>query len=262
MTQVFNEDGKVVPVTRLQVFPCQITQVKKDAVQVGFGNTKEYLLKKPQLGHLKGLTLVKNLKEFKLDNTDNFKKGNEIAADTFVAGEKVAVQGVSKGKGFQGVVKRHGFKGSKATHGNKDQLRASGSIGATGPQKVFKGLRMAGRMGGDQITVNNLEIVKVDLENNEILVKGAVPGARNGILTIFSKDGELKMKVQNTEDRKEGAVGKEQVATPEEVGAEKEGTNITPDTDNITQKDDKEDEKESADAKIMADKEEKTEEKE
>jgi len=195
MTQIFADSGRILPVTRVLAGPCQVTQIqeKSGKIQLGFGKTVEFRLKKPQLGHLKGLEPVKILREVKVENITGINKGDFIDIETFAKGDKVTVCGISKGKGFQGVVKRHGFSGSKATHGNKDQLRASGAIGSTGPQKVFKGLRMAGRMGGDQITVKNLEIVEVNLEKQEIYVKGAVPGARNGFL-IITGEGNLKIK--------------------------------------------------------------------
>ena len=213
MTQVFREDGTVVPVTRVQCDSCQITQIKKgkvNVVQVGFGRTREKTISKSELGHLKGLDVVKHLHDFKVDEKqlENIKRGDYISINTFTAGDNVSVTGVSKGKGFQGVVKRHNFKGGPASHGHKDQLRMPGSIGATGPQKVFKGTRMAGRMGGDQITVLNLEIVEVRPEENELYLKGAVPGARNGILWIRS-EGELKimnneqLETNNEEDKPE-----------------------------------------------------------
>jgi len=195
MTQIFADNGKVLPVTCVLAGPCQITQITKGKVQLGFGKTPEFRLKKPQLGHLKGLEPVKVLREVHVEKTKDLNKGDFIDVETFVEGDKVSVTGVSKGKGFQGVVKRHGFKGTKASHGNKDQLRASGSIGATGPQKVFKGMRMAGRMGGDQVTVQNLEVIKINLETQEIYLKGAVPGARNGLLLI-SGVGDLKVKTE------------------------------------------------------------------
>ncbi len=198
MTQVFREDGVVVPVTKVQVLPCQITQLKKgkvNAVQVGFAVCRDKVLSKSEKGHLNGLDKVKNLRDFRVEvkQLDGLKRGDYISVETFVVGERVAITGISKGKGFQGVVRRHGFKGGPASHGHKDNLRMPGSIGAGGPQHVFKGMRMGGRMGGDQVTVKNLEIIKIDLENNEFYLKGAAPGARNGLLEIVC-EGELKIK--------------------------------------------------------------------
>jgi len=200
MTQIFQEDGTVVPVTRVKAGPCQVVQiknVKKDkvnSVQISFGQTKEKRLAKPQLGHLKELNKTKILHEFKLDEgqTKNLERGDMITVETFVQGDRVKVSGNSKGKGFAGVVKRYNFKCGPASHGHKDQLRMPGSIGATGPQRVFKGTRMGGRMGGNQVTVNNLEIIEVHPESNELCIKGAVPGARNGLLLIKC-DGELNV---------------------------------------------------------------------
>ena len=196
MTQVFMPTGEVVPVTRVAAGPCYITQVKKadtnnaTALQIGFGETKSYLLNKPKLGHLKDMAPVRWLREFAVEADVNANRGDVITADTFVVGDKVNVIGISKGKGFAGVVKRHHFAGGPASHGHKDNERAPGTIGAGGVQRVFKGLRMAGHMGVDQVTVKNLEIVKVDMENNELYIKGAVPGGRNGLLEIVAP-GEL-----------------------------------------------------------------------
>lgn len=197
MTQVFKDDGTVVPVTRVLVDSCQITQVKtgkNNAVQVGFGSCRDKVLSKSEKGHLKNLDPVKYLKDFAVnkDQTQQVKRGDYISLETFIVGDKVSITGISKGKGFQGVVKRHGFHGGPASHGHKDQLRMPGSIGATGPQKVFKGTKMGGRMGGDQITIKNLEVVQIDLKNKELYIKGAVPGSRNGFLAIKA-EGELKL---------------------------------------------------------------------
>ena len=198
MTQVFLSNGNVVPVTRVQAGPCHITQVKdgtKDnakAVQVGFGAKAEFRMKKPQVGHLKDLDLSAWLKDFAVETVDNVKRGDTITVDTFNSGDKVNVIGTSKGKGFAGVVKRHHFRGGPASHGHKDNLRAPGSIGAGGVQRVFKGMRMAGRMGTDRVTVKNLEIVEVHPETNELYIKGAVPGGRNSLLMIQG-EGELKI---------------------------------------------------------------------
>lgn len=187
MSQVFLPNGTVVPVTLVQAGPCVVAQVKsheKDgyyAVQLGFLNAKR--LSKPKAGHLKELPKSRILQEFRLTQHSDIKRGDLIEASTFVAGDMIEVSGTSKGKGFQGVVKRHHFHGHPSTHGHKDQLRMPGSIGAGGVQRVFKGLRMAGRMGGDTVTVKNLSVVEVR-ENGILAVKGAVPGARNTILSI------------------------------------------------------------------------------
>lgn len=189
MSQVYRPDGTVVPVTLIEAGPCVITQVKTadtdgyTAVQVGFAPQKK--LAKPQAQHLKDLEMFGVLREFRLEKPETYTRGDVVKAETFSVGDKVMVVGVSKGRGFQGVVKRHGFHGQKASHGHKDQLRASGSIGAGGVQHVFKGTRMAGRMGDERVTVKNLEIMKVD--EGLLAVKGAVPGARNSIVEIVSQ---------------------------------------------------------------------------
>ena len=208
MTQVWKND-KVIAVTQVLAGPCVVSQVKNNekdgyqAAQIGFGDRKEKNINKPQRGHFKGLNNFKNIREFRLEDVASLKRGDIIKVDTFVQGDIVDVVGVSKGRGFQGVVKRHGFGGSKKTHGNKDQLRMPGSVGSTGPAHVFKGTRMAGRMGGDRVTVKNLEIVEVDTENNILLIKGAVPGAINGLLLIQG-EGELKLtSIDNKEEKKQ-----------------------------------------------------------
>lgn len=192
MTQVFLPTGEVVPVTRVIAGPCTVVQVKEKAVQLGFGEKKEWRLSKPQAGHLKDLAHSEFLKEFSTEKTEGLTRGDLVLADTFAAGDEIEVTGISKGKGFAGVVKRHHFRGGPASHGHKDNLRAPGSIGAGGVQRVFKGMRMGGRMGGDQVTVKNLEVVEVHPETNEIYVKGAVPGGRNA-LVIIKGPGELKV---------------------------------------------------------------------
>jgi len=220
MTQVFLQNGLVVPVTKVQAGPCQIVAVNEDvkngvkAVQIGFDETKESRLAKPQVGHLKDLDKVRNLRNFKIENSASVKRGDTITVDTFIVGDKVQVVGESKGKGFAGVVKRHHFRGGPASHGHKDNLRMPGSIGAGGVQRVFKGMRMGGRMGGDRITIKNLEIVEVHPENGEIYIKGAVPGGRNALLLI-SAEGELKL----AENAMVAAVAapEEQVAAVEQI---------------------------------------------
>lgn len=200
MTQVFRVDGAVTPVTRVQAGPCVITQVKtmeKDgakAVQIGFGTQKMFRLNKAEQGHLKGLSTVRYLRDCRTDESnDSLNRGDVFTVKNFVPGEKVQVTGTSKGKGFQGVVKRHGFAGGPASHGHKDNLRMPGSIGAGGVQRVFKGMRMAGHMGDDRVTVKNLEVVEVDLEKNEILIKGAIPGARGGLILIATNNGKIEV---------------------------------------------------------------------
>jgi len=223
MTQVFKEDGTVTPVTAVFVGSNYVTQVKtkeKDgynAVQVGFGEAKK--MNKAKVGHLKDIASLKSLREFRVEEADlsDLKRGDKITAEVFVAGDEVDVIGVSKGKGFQGVVKRHGFHGQKATHGHKDQERMPGSIGAGGVQRVFKGVRMAGRMGGDNVTVKNLQIVEIDSEKGILYVKGAVPGGRNGLLFI-SGDGKMEIKKESAPVE---SIEAEEIKT-EEVKAEVE----------------------------------------
>ncbi len=191
MTQVFTEEGKVIPVTVLSANPLVVTQVKgmeKDgykAVQVGYGTKKEKRLSKAVKGHTKDLGNFATLKEFRTDG--EFARGDKIDVSVFEAGENVEVSAISKGKGFQGVVKRHGFKGGPRSHGQKHSEREPGSIGGGLRNKVPKGMRMAGRMGGARITVKNLKVVQVDAENNLILISGAVPGRRGTMVEIRSK---------------------------------------------------------------------------
>ncbi len=188
MSQVYDTAGNVIPVTLLEAGPCYVTQVKgkeKDgytAVQLGFGVAKR--LTKPLAGHLKDLPKLSCIVEFRLAAESEMKRGDVIEASAFVPGDMIHVTGTSKGKGFQGVVRRHGFHGHPTSHGHKDQERASGSIGAGGPQHVFKGRRMPGHMGHEQITVQNLAVVEV--RGGILAVKGAVPGPRNGIIQIVS----------------------------------------------------------------------------
>jgi len=198
MTQKYAPDGAVVPVTKLLIKPCVVTQVKIQksdgytAIQVGFGSKKN--LSKSIKGHLKKLGSFQYLKEFRVEpaQAESLKVGDVVAAETFEAGDTIQATGTSKGRGFQGVVKRHGFHGSPASHGHKDQLRMPGSVGATAPARIFKGMRMAGQMGDAQVSVKNLKIVEVDSVNNEIFIKGAIPGAK-GNLVIVSGPGEIKL---------------------------------------------------------------------
>jgi len=193
MTQVFGEDGKVTPITLLEVGPCYVTQVKDQdndgyaSVQLGFGEAKPRRLTGGQLGHLKrnDLPPVKHLREFRLKTEEPLAEGQTLKADVFSVGEHVDVVGVSKGKGFQGGVKRHGFRGGPKTHGQSDRQRAPGSIGSTTtPGRVYKGTRMAGHMGSDRVTSQNLKVVLVDAERNLLGVAGSVPGAKGSIVTV------------------------------------------------------------------------------
>ena len=192
MSQVFDESGMVQSVTVLQAGPVVITQIKdtdKDgytAVQVGFGEKKEKNINKAQKGHLKDLGNFRYLREFRLKEIGEYKVGDEIDLSVFEEGDKVNISSISKGKGFQGVVKRHGFAGGSRTHGQKHQERKPGSIGATGPQRVFKGLKMAGRMGTDRVQLKNLKVIQVDKENNQLLVKGAIAGRKGTLVEIRS----------------------------------------------------------------------------
>ena len=192
MTQIFNENGETVPVTVIEAGPCVVTQIRTsdrdgyEAIQMGFGEIKPKRVKKPLKGHLKGAgRLVRFLREVSTSDVAAHTVGDVINVDIFNSGEKVDIAGKSKGRGFAGVVKRHGFRGGPKTHGQSDRHRAPGSIGSgTTPGRVWKGMRMAGRMGNKRVTVQNLEVVSVDAEKHLLLVKGSVPGAKNGLVLI------------------------------------------------------------------------------
>ncbi len=192
MSQVFTEDGRVVPVTIVKAEPAVVTLIRSEekdkysAVQIASGTRKEKNIAKPQLVQWKGLGTFRYVKEFRVDSHE-YQRGDKIDVSIFEVGDVVDVSGISKGKGFQGVVKRHGFAGGPKSHGQKHSLRAPGSIGSTGPQRVFKGKKMAGHMGYDRVTVKNLEIVAIDTENNLLMIKGAVPGAFGTLLEIKTK---------------------------------------------------------------------------
>lgn len=194
MTQIFDEKGAVIPVTVIEAGPCPVVQVKTvetdgyNAVQLGFGVVKESKVNKPEQGHFKkaGVNSVKHLREFRTcpECAADLKVGAEIKVDTFEAGEKVDVQGITKGKGFQGVIKRHGQSRGPMGHGSMYHRRP-GSMGSTStPGRVFKGKKLPGHMGVEKVTVQNLEVVKVDLDKNAILIKGSVPGNKGSILKI------------------------------------------------------------------------------
>ena len=192
MTQIFNEDGVLTPVTVLQAGPCVVTQVKTvendgyNAVQVGFVDTREKLVNKAEKGHFDkaGVAYKKFVREFRLENAAEYAPAQEIKADIFAAGDKIDATAVSKGKGFQGAIKRLGQHRGPMAHGSKFH-RHQGSNGAcSDPSKVFKGKGMPGHMGAKQITIQNLEVVRVDAENNLLLVKGAVPGPKKALVTI------------------------------------------------------------------------------
>ena len=192
MTQIFDEKGNVIPVTVIEAGPCSVVQVKTvetdgyDAVQLGFGTVKDKKINKPEKGHFTKVkvTPTKHLREFRVDDVSNVKVGDEIKADVFTAGETVDIQGTTKGKGFQGVIKRHGQSRGPMGHGSMYHRRP-GSMGPTStPGRVFKGKNLPGHMGVETVTIQNLEIVRVDLDKNVILVKGSVPGVKGAILKI------------------------------------------------------------------------------
>ncbi len=196
MTQIFSDDGLVVPVTIVEAGPCYVTQKKtreKDgyiAVQIAFQDKKEKRTSKAMQGHFAKAKVGNKriVREFRFSDYEELEVGTELKADRFSAGDQVMVSAVSKGKGFQGVVKRHNFAGGPKTHGQSDRLRAPGSIGQSSyPSRVFKGIKMAGRMGNDRITLKNVPVVKVDAENNLIYLKGSIPGAKNSIVEIKTK---------------------------------------------------------------------------
>ena len=202
MTQIFDETGRVIPVTVIEAGPCVVAQkktVENDgyvSVQLAFGEVAEKKLSKPELGHLKkaGVSARKHLKEFKLDKAAEMEVGAEIKADVFAAGDHVDVTGTSKGHGFQGSVKRHGTHIQKMTHGGGPVHRHSGSMGACStPSRIFKGKNMPGHMGVEKVTVQNLDVVQVDPELNMIVVRGAVPGPKGGLVYIKSTVKTIKV---------------------------------------------------------------------
>ena len=192
MTQIFNEDGVLVPVTVLQAGPCVVTQVKTvenhgyKAVQVGFVDKREKLVSKPVKGHFDkaGVSYKRYVREFRLDNAEDYSVKDEIKADVFAAGDKIDATAISKGKGFQGAIKRHGQHRGPMAHGSKFHRHQGSNGSATTPGRVFKGKGMPGHMGHVQVTVQNLEVVRVDADNNLILVKGSVPGPKKSLVTI------------------------------------------------------------------------------
>ena len=231
MTQIFKADGDVIPVTAVLIDPNVVVGIKIEdrdgysAIQLGMGKTKN--VKKPQ----KGLMAVETIKEFRINKSEieKVKIGDVISADTFTVGDKVKVAGTSKGKGFQGVVKRHGFHGSPASHGHKDQERMPGSIGATDAARVFKGVRMPGQMGDAQVTVTGLEVAEVNMEKNIIYIKGALPGARNGLLMI-SGPGEIVLKHEDIKPANHEIIKEKEVT--DKPNNEKQAINEKPRSDN------------------------------
>lgn len=192
MTQIFNEDGVLTPVTVLQAGPCVVTQVKTEendgysAVQVGFVDKKEKGINKPQKGHFDkaGVAPKRFVREFRFENAEEYTVGQEIKADIFAAGDKIDATATSKGKGYAGGIKRHGLKSGPSAHGSKYHRHAGSNGTASDPSKVFKGKKMPGQMGAERVTIQNLEIVKVDADQNIILVKGAVPGPKKSLVML------------------------------------------------------------------------------
>lgn len=191
MTQIFDEEGKAIPVTAVEAGPCTVLQKKTiatdgySAIQVGFYNLKEKAANKPAEGHFKKANVkpLRYIKEFRVENVDDYEIGQTINAEVFTSGDVIDVVGTSKGKGFAGGVKRHNFRRGSMGHGSKYHRRP-GSLGAKGPARVFKGRKMPGRMGGDRVTVQALKVVKVYPERNLILIKGAIPGPKKGLVTL------------------------------------------------------------------------------
>ena len=203
MTQIFDETGKVIPVTVVEAGPCVVTQKKTtetdgyEAVQLGFEDIKESKLTKPEAGHLKkaGVEAVKHLKEFRLEDVSNLNVGDVLKADTFAAGDWIDVTGISKGHGYQGVIKRHGAHRTDMTHGGGPVHRHAGSMGASSHQsRIFPGKIGAGQMGNEQVTIENLEVVKVDAELNMIVIRGAIPGPKGGLVYIRNTVKNNKIK--------------------------------------------------------------------
>ena len=202
MTQIFEESGRVIPVTVIEAGPCVVAQkktIEKDgynSVQLAFGDVAERKLTKPEMGHLKkaGVSAKRHLKEFKLDNASELEVGAEIKAGVFAAGDHIDVTGTSKGHGFEGSVKRHGTHVQKNSHGGGPVHRHSGSMGACStPSRIFKGKNMPGHMGAEQVTIQNLDVVKVDEELNMIVVRGAIPGPKGGLVYIKSTVKTIKI---------------------------------------------------------------------
>lgn len=208
MTQIFDENGNVIPVTLIEAGPCYVTQRKTtesdgyNAIQVGFDEIHENRVTKPQKGHLEktGSPAVRYMREFRVENPDDYEDGQKIDVSIFEVGEKVDVIGTSKGKGFAGGVKRWHFRGGPKTHGQSDRWRAPGSAGAgSSPGRIFKGVKMAGRMGNERVTVQNLRVALVDADKNLIAVRGAIPGGKNGLVIVHEaakKKAPTKRKVR------------------------------------------------------------------
>jgi large subunit ribosomal protein L3 len=207
MTQVFTKDGRMEAVTAIEAGPCTVTQIKTiakegyNAIQLGFGQAKK--LNAPEKGHLGKLGLFKHLREFRVDQPPTVEIGHKVDVSLFQPGDRVDVSGLSKGRGFAGVVKRHHFAGGPKTHGQSDRHRAPGAIGSgTTPGHIVKGLRMAGHMGNQRITVRRLEVVKADPDRNILLVKGAVPGSKNGLLEIKKSKKQPRKPTEKPQESK------------------------------------------------------------
>lgn len=191
MTQVFTPEGRVIPVTVVEAGPCPVVQKKTvatdgyNAIQIGFSTLRESLSNKPRKGHFQKASIkpMRYVREFKVEDVDSYELGQEVLVDVFTVGDKIDVVGTSKGKGFQGMIKRNSASRGPMAHGSKYHRR-SGSLGAKGPARVFKGRPLPGRMGGERITVQNLEVIRVDVDKNMILIKGAVPGAKKSLLVL------------------------------------------------------------------------------
>lgn len=235
MTQIFDEKGLVIPVTVIEAGPCSVIQIKTvetdgyDAVQLGFGEVKEYKVNKPEQGHFKKASVkpLKHLREFRAcaECLANVKVGDEIKVDTFSVGDKVDIQGITKGKGFQGVIKRHGQSRGPETHGSRYHRRP-GSMGTMRPMRVLKGKKLAGHMGSETVTIQNLEIIEVCVEDNYILVSGNVPGAKGSLVLIKSavKGGKVDPKeIIINEQVKETVVDE----VSEEIKTEETTTEVT-----------------------------------
>jgi len=192
MTRIFAKNGESIPVTVILAGPCQVIQKKNlekdgyNAVQLGFKEVKEKKVSNPIVGHLNKHKVkpIKYIREFKVDESSKYSSGTEVKVDIFKEGDKVDIVGISKGKGFAGAIKRHNFSGGPKTHGQKEYFRSVGSIGATDAARVFKGQKLPGHMGTDRVTVKNIEVARINLERNLILVKGSVPGAKGAMLVI------------------------------------------------------------------------------
>ena len=194
MTQIFDENGRVIPVTLVKAGPCTVVQrkqVSKDgysSVQIGFEECVEKRVKKPLQGHFKknNVSCFRHLKEFLVSEEDELKSGDKIDLDIFQLNDKIKITGISKGKGFQGVMKRHGFKGFIASHGVHESFRGGGSVGQCAqPSRIFKGVKMPGHMGSDQVTVKSVKVIRIDKDSNLIMVKGPVPGGRNSVVYLY-----------------------------------------------------------------------------